>query len=193
MKSHGFSEELRATGQEGSMTLEGRAIVFNQPAVLYELGGIKYREIIAPTALDGADLGDVVLRYNHNDEFTVLARTRNRSLTLEKRRDGLYMRATLQPDIQAHRDLYAAVKSGLVDKMSFGFAVADGGDSYDQATHTRTVFAIRKLFDVSIVDQPAYEATFVEARSRLQQVAEIEEYRAALVVRLNLIRRRLLA
>lgn len=189
MKLYGFSSELRASGEETTMLLEGRAIVFNQPTVLYEFDGIQYKEIIASTALDRADMSDVVLRYNHNGEYIVLARTRNKSLTLEKRPDGLYMQATLQADIQSHKDVYSAVKSGLVDKMSFGFAVDDGGDSYDQATHTRTITAIRKLFELSIVDQPAYEQTYVEARGRLEQLADVEEYRAALIIRANLLRR----
>lgn len=189
MKLYGFSSELRAAGEETTMLLEGRAIVFNQATVLYEFDGIQYKEIIASTALDRADMSDVVLRYNHNGEYIVLARTRNKSLTLEKRTDGLYMRATLQPDIQSHKDVYNAVKSGLVDKMSFAFAVEDNGDSYDQATHTRTITEIRKLFEVSIVDQPAYEQTYVEARGRLEQLANVEEYRKALIIKLNLLRR----
>jgi len=189
MKLYGFSSELRAVGEDTAMLLEGRAIVFEQPTVLYEFDGIEYKEIIASTALDRADMNDVVLRYNHNGEYIVLARTRNKSLTLEKRPDGLYMKANLQSDIQSHKDLYSAVRSGLIDKMSFGFAVADGGDSYDQAIHTRTIISIRKLFEVSIVDQPAYEQTYVEARSRLEQFADVEEYRKALIIRVNLIRR----
>ena len=83
-KSYGFSNEIRAVGEENKMVLEGRAIVFNQPIVLYEFDGIKYKEIIAETALDKVDLSDIVLRYNHNGEYIVLARTRNRSLALEK-------------------------------------------------------------------------------------------------------------
>ncbi|AGK99652.1 HK97 family phage prohead protease [Desulfoscipio gibsoniae] len=189
MKLYGFSNELRAAGEENNMLLEGRAIVFDQPTVLYEFDGIEYKEIIASTALDKADMSDVVLRYNHNGEYIVLARTRNKSLTLEKRPDGLYMRATLQSDITSHRDLYNAVKSGLIDKMSFGFAVADDGDSYDSATHTRTIMNIRKLFETSLVDQPAYDQTYVEARSRLEQLADVEEYRKALLIRAKLIRR----
>lgn len=120
----------------------------------------------------------------------MLARTRNRSLTLEKRSDGLYMAANLQHDIPEHRSLHAAVRSGLVDKMSFGFAVADGGSTYDSSTHTRTVTAIRKLYEVSIVDQPSYEQTYVEARSRLEPHIDEDQYREALKIRANLLRKR---
>lgn len=191
MKNYGFSSELRAAGEGEELTLEGRAIVFDTPTVLYEFDGVKYKEIISRSALDRTDLSDVVLRYNHQGSFIILARTRNGSLTLEKRQDGLYAKAKLQSEIQDHRDAHSAVKSGLVDKMSFGFTVAEGGSEYDSRTHTRTVTAIRKLFELSIVDQPAYQETYVEARSKLHQAAGVEELRAALIIKANLLKRRL--
>lgn len=190
-KIYGLSTELRAAGEGEAMMLEGRAIVFNTPTVLCEIDGIRYREIIDQRALDSADIGDVVMRYNHKGEAVVLARTRNKSLELEKRLDGLYVRAKLQPDIQQHKDIYNAVRSGLIDKMSFGFAIGEGGDKYDSSTHTRTVVSIRKLYDISVVDQPAYDQTYVEARSRLEQYADIEGYRQSIIIRSNLLRRRL--
>ena len=148
MKENRFFEVRAAEATSGTMSLTGRAVVFNQPTVLYEYDGIEYKEIIEPSALDQTDLSDVVLRYNHEQGFTVLARTRNRSLELEKRLDGLYMVAELQPDITAHKDLYAAVKAGLIDKMSFGFVVAEDGEEYDRATHTRRITNIKRLWDL---------------------------------------------
>jgi HK97 family phage prohead protease len=189
MKMTGFGEIRAAANSE--MTLEGRAIVFDTPTVLFESGGIKYSEIINSNALDRADISDVVLRYNHSGEMTVLARTRNRSLQLEKRPDGLYIRANLQQDIQQHKDIYNAVRSGLIDKMSFGFIIADDGDRYDPKTHTRTINNIRKLFDCSLVDQPAYEQTFVEARSKAENFEGIETYRQSLILRTKLLKARI--
>lgn len=183
--------ELRALDDNNNMTLEGQAIVFEQPTVLYEIDGIQYKEIIDSRALDRTDLSDVVLRYNHAEGFTVLARTRNRSLELEKRPDGLYFRAELQPEIQAHRDLFAAVKAGLIDKMSFGFRVAEDGDEYDRATRTRRILNIARIYDLSLVDFPAYEQTFVEARSRLERFAGEDQKRKLLEVKLNLLKARL--
>ena len=193
-KIFGFSPayELRAASDGDKLALEGRAIVFEQPTVLYEIDGIQYKEVIDSHALDRTDLSDVVMRYNHAEGFTVLARTRNRSLELDKRPDGLYFRAELQPEIQAHRDLFAAVKAGLIDKMSFGFRVADGGDEYDSATHTRRIKSIKRIYDLSLVDFPAYEETFVEARSRLEQFASEDEKRKLLQVRTKILKARLL-
>ncbi|MBR2711246.1 MAG: HK97 family phage prohead protease [Bacilli bacterium] len=138
---------------EGKMEIKGYAAVFNSP----ETYG--YTEIIAPTAFDEADMSDVVLRYNHNDSFMVLARTRNKSLKLDVDEKGLLMDATLQDDITEHKNIFNAVKSKLIDKQSFAFTVDE--DIYDYDTDTRTITKIGKLFDVSVVDQPFYNATDV--------------------------------
>lgn len=138
---------------DGKMEIKGYAAVFNSP----ETYG--YTEVIAPTAFDGADMSDVVLRYNHNDSFMVLARTRNKSLKLNVDEKGLFMDATLQDDITEHRNIFNAVKSELIDKQSFAFTVDE--DEYDYETDTRTITKIGKLFDVSVVDQPFYNATDV--------------------------------
>lgn len=171
--------ELRtAEGNDrGGLLLEGKAIVYNTPTVIFSFEGQEYKEVIDRRALDTTDLSDVVLRYNHSDQFAILARTRNGSLQLTKRSDGLYMNAILQDDIQVHRDLYAAVKSGLVDKMSFGFVVADDGDEYDEFSRTRRIKDIRRIYDLSICDFPAYESTYVEARSRLEGYANTDKER----------------
>ena len=141
--------------EDNKMEIKGYAAVFNSPET-YD-----YTEVIAPTAFDDADMSDVVLRYNHNDTFMVLARTRNNSLKLNVDEKGLYMDAILQDDIQQHKDIFNAIKSGLIDKQSFAFVVADGGDTYDYDTDTRTITKIAKVFDASVVDQPFYNATDV--------------------------------
>ena len=135
------------------MEIKGYAAVFNSPET-YD-----YTEVIAPTAFDEADMSDVVLRYNHNDTFMVLARTRNKSLQLSVDEKGLFIDATLQNDIQQHRDIFNAIKSGLIDKQSFAFVVDE--DEYDYDTDTRTITKIGKVFDTSVVDQPFYNATDV--------------------------------
>lgn len=139
--------------EDNKMEIKGYAAVFNSPET-YD-----YTEVIAPTAFDDADMSDVVLRYNHNDSFMVLARTRNKSLNLSVDEKGLFMDAILQDDIQAHKDIFNAIQSGLIDKQSFAFSVEE--DNYDYETDTRTITKIGKLFDTSVVDQPFYNATDV--------------------------------
>lgn len=139
--------------EEGKMEIKGYAAVFNSP----ETYG--YTEVIAKGAFNETDMSDVVLRYNHNDSFMVLARTRNKSLELSVDEKGLYIDAKLQDDITDHKNIFNAIKSELIDKQSFAFTVEE--DQYDYDTDTRTITKIGKLFDVSVVDQPFYNATDV--------------------------------
>lgn len=139
--------------EDNKMEIKGYAAVFNSPETY------SYTEVIAPTAFDDADMSDVVLRYNHEDTFMVLARTRNDSLKLNVDDKGLFIDAILQDDITQHRDIFNAIKSGLIDKQSFAFVVSE--DDYDYDTDTRTITKIGKVFDVSVVDQPFYNGTDV--------------------------------
>lgn len=158
--------EIRAVGEEdGKMILEGYAITYDQPAT-HVYGNYKFTEVIKRGALDTADMKDVPLRYNHNDSWLIIARTRNNSLQLIKDDVGLKIRAELI-ETQSNKDVYMSVKEKLIDKMSFAFRVADKGDTwqYGERETTRTVTNIQKLFDVSVVDTPFYDTTSVVARS----------------------------
>lgn len=166
--------------EDNKMEIKGYAAVFDSP----ETYG--YTEIIAPTAFDEADMSDVVLRYNHNDGHIILARTRNKSLNLEVDKSGkygkrgLFMDAILQDNIQGHIDVYNAIPTGLIDKQSFAFTVEK--DNYDYDTDTRTITKIGKVFDVSVVDQPFYNATDVSVARDLNNddfLARREELRKA--------------
>ena len=95
-------------------------------------------------------MSDVVLRYNHNDSFMVLARTRNKSLKLDVDDKGLMIDATLQDDITDHRNIYNAIKSGLIDKQSFAFTVEEDNYDYNQTIYIRDSFLnkIGRAFEV---------------------------------------------
>ena len=153
-----FDLEMRTLeDEESKMIIEGYPVIFNSPATH------GYTEIIMPTAFDKTDMSDVVLRYNHNDSFICLARTRNKSLELTVDEKGLKMKAELNPNIPEHKSMYEGVKTGLLDKMSFAFTVR--GEEWDWDTDTRKVTDIDKLYDVAVVDQPFYDSTSVYARS----------------------------
>lgn len=172
--------QLRASeAADNKMEIKGYAVVFNSPETYYG-----YTEVIAPTAFDEADMSDVVLRYNHNDSFIILARTRNKSLKLDTDGTGLSIDAFLQEDISDHRNIFNAIKTQLIDKQSFGFTVEE--DEYDYESDTRTITKIGKLFDVSVVDQPFYNGTdvsvarnisddFLKRRAELRKEYEAKE------------------
>lgn len=162
--------EVRALedNEKQEMIVEGYAVVFNQ---VTDLGWCK--EIIDRNAFNGADMKDCVLKYNHNDSFLILARTRNKSLELTIDDHGLKIRAKLI-DTTNNKDVYKMIKEGLLDKMSFAFTVAER--KWDYETDTRTVLKISKLYDVSVVDVPAYDNTEIYARSKEEYEKEKKEY-----------------
>ena len=149
--------ELRAAPEEEKMIVEGYAAIFEHPATHYG-----FTEIIDRSAFAGTEMRDVPMRYNHNDSWLILARTRNGSLQLTVDEKGLFMRAELI-DTQANRDVYKSVQAGLLDKMSFAFTTAK--DEWNYGTDTRRVLEIERLFDVSVVDTPFYDTTSIYARA----------------------------
>ena len=76
--------ELRAQAPAGAegMILTGTPIVYEQPTIIHDPAG-EFTEIIRRGALDGADLSDVRLFYNHDINRVPLART-PRTMTLEQ-------------------------------------------------------------------------------------------------------------
>ena len=167
--------EVRAVDSEDKMLIEGYAITYDQPAT-HQYGQRKFTEVIRKGALDKTDIKDVPLRYNHNDTWLIMARTRNKSLRLIKDDIGLKIQAELL-DTQSNRDIYKSIQEGLVDKMSFAFTVADGGDTwtFKDDESIREVNNIDKLYDVSVVDTPFYDSTSIYARSL--ELLENEEKR----------------
>ena len=154
-----FSLVPREEGSE-EYRVKGTAVVFDTPTVLFVCDGIEYKEIIDRHAFDGCDLSDVIFNYNHGGK--VVARLRNKTLALAITERGLDMEAELS-GTQAGRELYEEIDGRYIDKMSFSFSVREA--KYDSVTHTRTITKVKKLYDVSAVDIPAYEETSISARS----------------------------
>lgn len=159
--------------EEKNYMVEGYASTFDVYD-LFESDGITYKEHIEPTAFENCDMRDVVFLKDH--EGTVFARSKNNSLQLSVDEHGLKVRADLSLTAGS-REAYEEISSGLYDQMSFAFIVADDGDSYDRATHTRNIHSIRKLFDVSYVMRPANSFTdiSVATRSRFDGFIEAEK------------------
>lgn len=181
--SQGFSLVPRE-GESDAYKVRGTAVVFDTPTVLFECDGVKYHETIDRHAFDECDMSDVILNYNHSGK--VVARLRNGTLALSIADRGLEVEADLS-GTAAGRELYEEIDGGYVDKMSFSFTVRAA--EYDAATHTRTITKIRKLYDVSAVDIPAYEETSISARSFF----EVEHSKEVKALEQAARRRRLLA
>ncbi len=165
--------ELRmAEAVNEDLLVSGYPVVYDSPTVIFEYEGIKYSEMIKRGALDGADMSDVPFKYNHSSDVMVMARTRNRTLSLVIDEKGLKMTANLARTT-AGRDLYELIRRKDIDKMSFAFMVER--DSYDVQTRTRVIEKIKRLGDVSAVDSPAYEKATISVRDYFSARREMEE------------------
>ena len=151
--------------------VEGYATTFDKPYLLYEFeDGTKYYERIDAHALDGADISDVIMQYDH--EGRVFARQSNKTLILIPDHRGLLIAADLGKTDLA-RGLYQDIEAGMINKMSWAFTVSE--ESYDRATHTRTILKIKKVYDVSAVSIPANADTEISARSFASRSYEAEK------------------
>lgn len=154
------------------MIVEGYAVRFNSPTVLFEYDGIEYKEQIDDRAFQEAKMDDVIFNYDHQGK--VMARTRNKTLELEVREDGLFMRAKLS-GTEEGRKLYEEIRGGYIDRMSFQFSIKE--EAYDKENHMWTVRKVKRLYDVSAVSIPAYDDTSIEARKNFILEADAQEKR----------------
>lgn len=174
--------EIRAEAPAGaeSLILTGRPIVYDTPTVIHDPAG-DYIEIIRRGALDGADLSDVRLLYNHDLNKVPLART-PKTMQLELSPAGLDFRAAL-PNTTEAVAVHEGVKRGDLTGMSFAFKVPKDGDRYDPQTNTREIFKIEKVLECSVVPFPAYPTTSVEARStRQSSLVNLEKKKQAKIL-----------
>ncbi|MGI5892786.1 MAG: HK97 family phage prohead protease [Bacillota bacterium] len=167
---------LPIEGEEGKEELwvEGYAARFNSPTVLFEMDGIEYKEQIDSDAFSEAKMDDVIFNYNHSGR--VMARTRNKTLQLAVDDEGLFIRARLD-GTEEGRSLYNDIKNGYIDRMSFRFTI--GQEAYDYQNRTWTVLRVKRLYDVSAVDIPAYDDTSIEARKAAAEAEARERQRRA--------------
>lgn len=111
-------------------------------------------------------LGDDIRALIDHDTRLVLGRTAAGTLTLREDDHGLYGEIKINEADTDAMNLYARVQRGDVSQCSFGFDIIaeDYVVSPDGQKCTWTVREV-KLYEVSVVTFPAYEATAVEARS----------------------------
>lgn len=140
--------------------VRGYAATWDDPYLLFEFNDEKIYEKVDRNCLESADLSDVIMQFDHAGR--VYARTSNGTLKLGVDNHGLWVEADLSTTASA-RELYEEIRSGLITKMSWAFTVRE--DHYDEATSTRIITKIKKVYDVSAVSYPANPDTEISARA----------------------------
>lgn len=162
-----FNFEVRAEQDEQhGHFLTGQPIVYNERT---DMGW--FYEIIDDGALDGTDLKDVRFLINHNTDMIPLARSRNNNVNSTMQLEvvpgaGLSIRVDLDTENNADaRSLYSAVERGDITGMSFLYTVdRDRWEDLETDHPTRHIEKYSRVFEVSAVTFPAYEATSIQAR-----------------------------
>ena len=165
-----YAFEIRTAETERGHIITGRPIVYNSRT---DIG--PFDEIIEPGALDNTDLTDVRFLVNHNTDMIPMARSRRNNerstMHLTPVEEGLdidWIQLDVENNVDA-RALYSAVDRGDISGMSFMFLIKPGGERWadlDTDHPTRYITAFEKVFEISAVTWPAYEATEIYARSK---------------------------
>ena len=142
--------ELRTDSGSDQLVLEGYAATF-EPYDCY--GGVErggWVEQIAPTAFDKTLRGnpDVQLLVNHGE--LPLARTTSGTLKLSADRNGLKVRALLEPTDPDVQKITPKMNRGDLNEMSFAFRVLDQVWSNDYTHRLITEVSLQRG-DVSVV------------------------------------------
>ena len=146
------------------MVLEGYFVVFDQPYYIDDY----CEEVIDRHSFDNADMSDVRALIDHDPRLCLGRRNENvQTLEFDIDDTGLYGKIQVNPDDIDALSLRARVLRGDVDQASFGFeeSSVEYTDLPDGRLR-RTVRGISKLWELSVCTFPAYEQTFVSARSR---------------------------
>ena len=171
--------ELRTEeNADGTAVITGQPIVFNQ---ITNLGPC--REVILAMALDKTDLRDVPLLCQHDFDMIPLARSRNNNanstMQLTITADGMFIRATL--DIKGNpraAELYSAIRRGDITGMSFAFIANEvRWEDLDTDKPLRRIMSFSRIFEVSLVTNPAYPGTSAQVASEGEA---LESVRASL-------------
>jgi hypothetical protein len=161
------SFEVRA--DENELRVEGYAVTFDTPAIMYEYDNVQFKEVIERNSFTQTQMEDVVMNFDH--EGKPVARTKNGTLNLRVDDVGVFISADLSGTEEGRR-LYEEIKGGYIDKMSFAFTV--GEESYNKEDRTRHINSVKRLYDVAAVSRPAYDTTSIYARSFFEAEAEKE-------------------
>lgn len=161
--------QIRAVNNnDGSYTVSGYAVVFNQPSQ-----PLPFIEYISRDALNDVDFSNTLLLYAH-DYNKILARADSATLKTEIDDNGLKFTAQI-PDTTLGTDTFKNIQAGNVKGCSFGFTIAQGGDRWDTRDDGTTIHYVDKIDTVSeltLTAIPAYEETSVSA----QVQRDLQEY-----------------
>lgn len=158
--------------RDGQPVLAGYAAVFDQPSLPLGWGFVEVvrRGAFAKTLRDGAD----VRCYLNHDPSLLLGRRSAGTLRLEEDSLGLRFEVDV-PDTSYGRDVLALVRRGDLSQCSFAFTPIRERWRREDGQDLRELVEVR-LYDVSVVSEPAYPQTTVSVRALLAAAGHEEAW-----------------
>lgn len=155
--------EFQTREENGKRYLDGYFAVFNEPYEVFP-GWI---EEIAPGAFSRSlrEGKDVKVLWNHNDDI-VLGSTGNRTASLTEDEHGLHGPVEINEEDQDAKNAFARVARGDVRGCSFGFAIREMEERWDENGIYHTRLTDIDLYEVSPCTFPAYTQTSIQARAK---------------------------
>ena len=185
-------KDAKIREEGGKRYLEGYFSIFGEPYQVWD-GWIETieRGAFARYLSSGQD---VKVLWNH-DSNIVLGATGNGTATLREDETGLFGSVEINEADQEAVNAYARVARGDVDGCSFGFDIARQEEWWDDdgVYHTK-ITEVDPLYEVSPCTFPAYKATSISAREKLEdarqkyeeaQKRKKEEWRKSMRARLK--------
>jgi HK97 family phage prohead protease len=172
--------EVRGVNDGRPPMITGYAAVFNQPSVVMNGHGYRFREVIKPGTFTKTLAGntDVVALFNHDPNFVLGRRSAN---TLRVWQDTKGLGYEIAPSSARWvQELMESIARGDIRGSSFSFGRVKSEDGQTRDDDGKAVDLISltevRLFDVGPVTMPAYPATdgLVDIRSLLATGFDIE-------------------
>jgi HK97 family phage major capsid protein/HK97 family phage prohead protease len=165
--------EVKAAGSSEKATLSGSILYNVRSAVMRDIWGDEFQEILAPGCFDKhLENRDVVALWSH-DTGQVLGNTKNQTLRLDSNEERLAFELDL-PNTTAGKDAAESIRRGDVDGVSFGMVVTKDKWANEDGLFVRTILEA-ELWEISPVAFPAFPANEVTCRSLENYRKELEK------------------
>jgi hypothetical protein len=159
------------------------------------------REKIDPNALDNCDMSNVIATFNHDINMPLARNTVQNgigSLQLKIDGIGLYFKC-IPTNTNYAKDLKENIRNNVINQCSFAFSLDPKDENADEIVwneqeeiYERTIYKIKKLYDVSIVTTPAYPDTEAVIGKRCKDKIEELKTKEELILKNNQLRKKLI-
>ena len=188
MEKHSIKNKTSLTIKKSNADyfVEGYAMLW-KPCKCFKMPTGMYYESFEGNAFDKTDMRSMVFLLDHKGD--PLASIEDKTLSVVVDNKGLKVIADLSKTKES-REVYRKIESGKLSKMSWSF---DRGEFLiDDTRQTITHRTIKKVYDVSVVTQPANHATEIKARIHtdgaigMDQAERLERERLKLLIDIEL-------